>query len=282
MQKLSQTEELARSLAAKARRHTLTPEQISRAMEETDFDIAQLDELYAALEQRGVHLAEEPAELPVLDDAQIGRLENELSSEGVALDDPVKTYLKEIGRVPLLTAGQEMALAKAARAGDADARRALSEANLRLVVSVAKRYAGRGLPFLDLIQEGNLGLMKAAEKFEPERGFKFSTYATWWIRQSITRAIADQGRTIRIPVHLVESINRVKKTAGGGDRCRTGYGTGQGAGTAAIVAGAYQSGNAGGGGRGRPSGGLYSGRGCRCPGGRSRASAAAAGAAARP
>ena len=140
--------------------------------------------------------------------------ENELSSEGVALDDPVKTYLKEIGRVPLLTAGQEMALAKAARAGDAEARRALSEANLRLVVSVAKRYAGRGLPFLDLIQEGNLGLMKAAEKFEPERGFKFSTYATWWIRQSITRAIADQGRTIRIPVHLVESINRVKKTAG--------------------------------------------------------------------
>lgn len=210
MQKLSQTEELARSLAAKARRHTLTPEQISRAMEEADFDIAQLDELYAALEQRGVHLAEEePAELPVLDDAQIGRLENELSSEGVALDDPVKTYLKEIGRVPLLTVGQEMALAKAARAGDADARRALSEANLRLVVSVAKRYAGRGLPFLDLIQEGNLGLMKAAEKFEPERGFKFSTYATWWIRQAITRAIADQARTIRIPVHMVETINKV-------------------------------------------------------------------------
>ena len=209
MQKLSQTEELARSLAAKAHRHTLTTEQISRAMEEADFDIAQLDELYAALEQRGVHLAEEPAELPVLDDAQIGRLENELSSEGVALDDPVKTYLKEIGRVPLLTAGQEMALAKAARAGDADARRALSEANLRLVVSVAKRYAGRGLPFLDLIQEGNLGLIKAVEKFDYTKGYKFSTYATWWIRQAITRAIADQARTIRIPVHMVETINKV-------------------------------------------------------------------------
>lgn len=214
MQKLSQTEELARSLAAKAHRHTLTTEQISRAMEEADFDIAQLDELYAALEQRGVHLAEEePAELPVLDDAQIGRLENELSSEGVALDDPVKTYLKEIGRVPLLTAGQEMALAKAARAGDADARRALSEANLRLVVSVAKRYAGRGLPFLDLIQEGNLGLMKAVEKFDYTKGYKFSTYATWWIRQSITRAIADQARTIRIPVHMVETINKVLRTS---------------------------------------------------------------------
>ena len=214
MQKLSQTEELARSLAAKAHRHTLTTEQISRAMEEADFDIAQLDELYAALEQRGVHLAEEePAELPVLDDAQIGRLENELSSEGVALDDPVKTYLKEIGRVPLLTAGQEMALAKAARAGDAEARRALSEANLRLVVSVAKRYAGRGLPFLDLIQEGNIGLIKAAEKFDCDRGFRFSTYATWWIRQAITRAIADQARTIRIPVHMVETINKVKKVS---------------------------------------------------------------------
>ena len=211
MQKMSQTEEMAKMLAGRARRHVLTPEQVSRAMEEQDFDPAGLDELYAALETRGVQVAEEETELPLLDEEQIGKLENELSAEGVALDDPVKTYLKEIGRVPLLSAEEEAALARAAQAGDEDARRRLSEANLRLV---AKRYAGRGLPFLDLIQEGNLGLMKAAEKFEPDRGFKFSTYATWWIRQSITRAIADQGRTIRIPVHLVESINRVKKTAG--------------------------------------------------------------------
>ena len=214
MQKMSQTEEMAKMLAGRARRHVLTPEQVSHAMEEQDFDPAGLDELYAALEMRGVQVAEEETELPLLDEEQIGKLEHELSAEGVALDDPVKTYLKEIGRVPLLSAEEEAALARAAQAGDEDARRRLSEANLRLVVSVAKRYAGRGLPFLDLIQEGNLGLMKAAEKFEPDRGFKFSTYATWWIRQSITRAIADQGRTIRIPVHLVESINRVKKTAG--------------------------------------------------------------------
>lgn len=213
MRKLSQTEELAKILASRARHHLLTPEQVSRAMEEQEYDVAGLDALYEALEARGIRV-EEDDDLPLLDDAQIGRLEHELSAEGVALDDPVKAYLKEIGQVPLLSAEEERTLARAARAGDADARRRLSEANLRLVVSVAKRYAGRGLPFLDLIQEGNLGLMKAAEKFEPDRGFKFSTYATWWIRQSITRAIADQGRTIRIPVHLVEHINRVRKTAG--------------------------------------------------------------------
>ena len=214
MRKLSQTEELAKILASRARHHLLTPEQVSRAMEEQEYDVAGLDALYEALEARSIRVEEEDADLPLLDEAQIGRLEHELSAEGVALDDPVKAYLKEIGQVPLLSAEEEQTLARAARAGDADARRRLSEANLRLVVSVAKRYAGRGLPFLDLIQEGNLGLMKAAEKFEPDRGFKFSTYATWWIRQSITRAIADQGRTIRIPVHLVEHINRVRKTAG--------------------------------------------------------------------
>lgn len=209
MQKMSQTEEMAKMLAGRARRHVLTPEQVSRAMEEQDFDPAGLDELYAALETRGVQVAEEETELPLLDEEQIGKLEHELSAEGVALDDPVKTYLKEIGRVPLLSAEEEAALARAAQAGDEDARRRLSEANLRLVVSVAKRYAGRGLPFLDLIQEGNLGLIKAVEKFDSTKGFKFSTYATWWIRQAITRAIADQARTIRIPVHMVETINKV-------------------------------------------------------------------------
>ena len=209
MRKLSQTEELAKILASRARHHLLTPEQVSRAMEEQEYDVAGLDALYEALEARGIRVEEEDADLPLLDDAQIGRLEHELSAEGVALDDPVKAYLKEIGQVPLLSAEEEQTLARAARAGDADARRRLSEANLRLVVSVAKRYAGRGLPFLDLIQEGNLGLIKAVEKFDYTKGYKFSTYATWWIRQAITRAIADQARTIRIPVHMVETINKV-------------------------------------------------------------------------
>ena len=210
-------EMLAEQLARKARGRAVTAGQLSRAAQEEDYDLAGLDALCDALKARGVELAPgpEPAgpeeEPPLLDDVQIGNLERELSPAGVTLDDPVRAYLKEIGAVPLLSADEEAALASAAREGDAEARRRLCEANLRLVVSVAKRYAGRGLPFLDLIQEGNLGLMKAAEKFEPERGFKFSTYATWWIRQSITRAIADQARTIRIPVHMVETINRVNR-----------------------------------------------------------------------
>ena len=129
--------------------------------------------------------------------------------EGIALDDPVRMYLKEIGRVPLLSAEEEIDLAKRAKEGEELAKRRLAEANLRLVVSIAKRYVGRGMLFLDLIQEGNLGLIKAVEKFDHRKGFKFSTYATWWIRQAITRAIADQARTIRIPVHMVETINKL-------------------------------------------------------------------------
>ena len=138
-------------------------------------------------------------------------LEMALSTEGIAIDDPVKIYLKEIGRVPLLSAEEEIELAERMAKGDPYARKRLSEANLRLVVSIAKRYGGRGMQFLDLIQEGNLGLIKAVEKFDHTKGFKFSTYATWWIRQAITRAIADQARTIRIPVHMVETITKVKK-----------------------------------------------------------------------
>ena len=129
--------------------------------------------------------------------------------EGIAIDDPVRMYLKEIGRVPLLTAEEEVELAKRIEQGDEEAKRRLTEANLRLVVSIAKRYVGRGMLLLDLIQEGNLGLLKAVEKFDYQKGFKFSTYATWWIRQAITRAIADQARTIRIPVHMVETINKL-------------------------------------------------------------------------
>ena len=133
----------------------------------------------------------------------------DLSADGLSIDDPVRMYLKEIGRVPLLTAQEEVALAKRMEAGDEEAQKELAEANLRLVVSIAKRYVGRGMLFLDLIQEGNLGLIKAVEKFDYNKGYKFSTYATWWIRQAITRAIADQARTIRIPVHMVETINKL-------------------------------------------------------------------------
>ena len=140
-------------------------------------------------------------------------LEMALSTEGIAIDDPVKIYLKEIGRVPLLSPEEEIELAQRMATGDPYARKRLSEANLRLVVSIAKKYVGRGMQFLDLIQEGNLGLIKAVEKFDYTKGFKFSTYATWWIRQAITRAIADQARTIRIPVHMVETITKVKKVS---------------------------------------------------------------------
>jgi len=147
-------------------------------------------------------------DVPANDDLELA-----LSTEGIAIDDPVKIYLKEIGRVPLLTNEEETELAKRMASGDPYAKKRLSEANLRLVVSIAKKYVGRGMQFLDLIQEGNLGLIKAVEKFDYTKGFKFSTYATWWIRQAITRAIADQARTIRIPVHMVETITKVKKVS---------------------------------------------------------------------
>ncbi len=150
-------------------------------------------------------------ELRELEEVSQEELENALVVDNITLNDPVKMYLKEIGRVPLLSSDEEIELAKKILDGDAMARKRLTEANLRLVVSIAKRYVGRGMHFLDLIQEGNVGLIKAVEKFDYTKGFKFSTYATWWIRQAITRAIADQARTIRVPVHMVETINKLKK-----------------------------------------------------------------------
>ncbi len=197
----------------------LTTQEIMDAMEDFDFDPSQVDKLYESLEAANIEIVEdfdlEPLEnLDVgLDTVKDPEVEDAGLADGVVIDDPVKVYLKEIGRVPLLTTDEEKELAIRIMDGDAKAKKRLSEANLRLVVSIAKRYVGRGMQFLDLIQEGNLGLIKAVEKFDYTKGFKFSTYATWWIRQAITRAIADQARTIRIPVHMVETINKVKKVS---------------------------------------------------------------------
>lgn len=193
----------------------LSTKEINDVLEELDFDVEQVDKLYDTLESHNIEIIEDFT-LPVDVDLIPGEpeeLESSLASEGINIDDPVKVYLKEIGRVPLLTPEEEIDLATRMAEGDPAARKRLSEANLRLVVSIAKRYVGRGMQFLDLIQEGNLGLIKAVEKFDYTKGFKFSTYATWWIRQAITRAIADQARTIRIPVHMVETINKVKKVS---------------------------------------------------------------------
>ena len=197
----------------------LSNKDILDAIGEIDFDPEQLEKLYDNLESLGVEIVEDTddlqqfADLEVAINAAEGRaIGGEFDgSEIIAIDDPVKVYLKEIGRVPLLSQDEEIELAIRINEGDVQAKQRLSEANLRLVVSIAKRYLGRGMQFLDLIQEGNLGLIKAVEKFDYTKGFKFSTYATWWIRQAITRAIADQARTIRIPVHMVETINKVKK-----------------------------------------------------------------------
>ena len=190
----------------------LTSDEIGQFLENMDFDVDQVDKFYESLESAGISIidtAEEDEE--VLTESNIEKFEKSLASEGVSIDDPVKVYLKEIGSFPLLSLDEEIELAEKILQGDAKAKKRLAEANLRLVVSIAKRYVGRGMLFLDLIQEGNLGLIKAVEKFDHTKGFKFSTYATWWIRQAITRAIADQARTIRIPVHMVETINKVKK-----------------------------------------------------------------------
>ena len=196
---------------------SITNQDILDAIGELDFEPEKLEKLYDAIEAQGIEIVEDMGEIKI-DDIELSYEESKEENGGgssteqnITIDDPVKVYLKEIGRVPLLTSEEEVELAIRISDGDVHAKQRLSEANLRLVVSIAKRYLGRGMQFLDLIQEGNLGLIKAVEKFDYTKGFKFSTYATWWIRQAITRAIADQARTIRIPVHMVETINKVKK-----------------------------------------------------------------------
>ena len=203
---------------------TLTFDQISEALGDIELDKDQIENMYETLAQMGIDVIEENAKDPI-ETVLKGKVDSIIEEDeddeeeavvldlsipkGITIDDPVRMYLKEIGKIPLLSAEEEIDLAHRMEDGDEEAKKKLVEANLRLVVSIAKRYVGRGMLFLDLIQEGNLGLMKAVEKFEYRKGFKFSTYATWWIRQAITRAIADQARTIRIPVHMVETINKL-------------------------------------------------------------------------
>ena len=216
-------EKMKELMAKGKKRGILTYGEIMDALQNLELTPEQIDDVYEALTSMGIEIqADDPVELVKLDEdtdvenidideavAAESEVEIDLSvPEGIGIDDPVRMYLKEIGRVPLLSAEEEVELAKRMEEGDEYAKKRLVEANLRLVVSIAKRYVGRGMLFLDLIQEGNLGLIKAVEKFDFRKGFKFSTYATWWIRQAITRAIADQARTIRIPVHMVETINK--------------------------------------------------------------------------
>lgn len=218
-------------LAEKARQNnnTITLGEVTSVFEKSDVDKNQIDEIFEMFMAKGINIEmmdnveDEPKEEDLSLDAALEAVEGEgivvdekgeidveaTLPKGIAVDDPVRMYLKEIGKVPLLTAQEEIELAKKMEQGDREAKDKLINANLRLVVSIAKRYVGRGMLFLDLIQEGNLGLIKAVDKFDYRKGYKFSTYATWWIRQAITRSIADQARTIRIPVHMVETINKL-------------------------------------------------------------------------
>ena len=227
------SKKLAALLAESKKTGKVSSKKLIEALDAVDASEEQTEQYYDLLENNGVEIdvgdvleilgptpldsAPTETELQSLEDEPLGDasepLEEALPAEGAKLDDPVRMYLKEIGKIPLLSPEQELDIAKRMAEGDESARKAMTEANLRLVVSIAKRYVGRGMQLLDLIQEGNLGLLKAVEKFDYTKGYKFSTYATWWIRQSITRAIADQARTIRIPVHMVETINRVIRTA---------------------------------------------------------------------
>ena len=199
---------IVKNLIEKGKKNgTLTYKEIMDEIDHIDLGPEQIEKIYEVLESMGIEVQGDMNEVSGVEEEE---LELDLSiPEGVAIDDPVRMYLKEIGKVPLLSSEEEIELAQKIEEGSQYAKKKLAEANLRLVVSIAKRYVGRGMLFLDLIQEGNLGLIKAVEKFDYRKGYKFSTYATWWIRQAITRAIADQARTIRIPVHMVETINKL-------------------------------------------------------------------------
>ncbi len=186
---------------------SITYEELAEKLKNLELDADSLDDLYNTLSENNISVVSENEE----DDEDPSGVSNELLTKDLTINDPVRMYLKEIGQIKLLTTEEELELADRITAGDEQAKATLAEANLRLVVSIAKRYVGRGMLFLDLIQEGNIGLMKAVEKFDVTKGYKFSTYATWWIRQAITRAIADQARTIRVPVHMVETINKLAR-----------------------------------------------------------------------
>ena len=215
-QKKAPSTDIIERLLAKGKKNggSLLFGELIDALQKQDMSPDEMDDMYQRFSDEGVEIVDDVAAAGDAADDDGPDKEEEVEidlsvPEGISLDDPVRMYLKEIGHVPLLTAEEEVALAQRMEAGDEEARHRLEEANLRLVVSIAKRYVGRGMLFLDLIQEGNLGLLKAVEKFDYSKGYKFSTYATWWIRQAITRAIADQARTIRIPVHMVETINKL-------------------------------------------------------------------------
>ena len=204
---------------AKKKKNILEIQEINDVFRDMELEPTQMDKVFEYLEANGIdvlqmnddsNVDDDDLEIMLSDEDEVDMEKIDLSvPDGISIEDPVRMYLKEIGKVPLLSAEEEIELAKRMADGDEEAKKRLAEANLRLVVSIAKRYVGRGMLFLDLIQEGNLGLIKAVEKFDYQKGFKFSTYATWWIRQAITRAIADQARTIRIPVHMVETINKL-------------------------------------------------------------------------
>ena len=188
---------------AKKKKNVLETSEVADMFQDLNIPAEMMEKVYDYLEKNNIDVIGSMEEIPEEEDLDLSL------PEGISIDDPVRMYLKEIGKVPLLSADEEIELAKKMEKGDEAAKQRLAEANLRLVVSIAKRYVGRGMLFLDLIQEGNMGLIKAVEKFDYRKGYKFSTYATWWIRQAITRAIADQARTIRIPVHMVETINKL-------------------------------------------------------------------------